>query len=371
MGINFRRTTTAALTASAVLAMTAVAVAPAEAATVTVSGTVKLGSPVVAADDLQVLLCAADCVNSSSDPAASDFTDSLGSYSMSASTGTYAVVVYYLSDQPGYDFADDPAYLKLDGSKYTVTTSFAEATKLTVGSANLTFSPTLEPPVTNAQARFTQSTTGSVGYLPCAGHTTTAKPTPFSPSSAHLSYQWLWADSSVIGSSTTVHTIAGATRASYTRVARWSPSTSSCGCRPPAGVHRVVRSGIHRAGRQPRDLHPAPGDDPEVVDQVLRQEARHRQARQEGLDRRCQALGREVPPQGQLPVAARRQGRQDGEGLQAAGQREGAHADRQGHLQSRRLQAEGEVDPLREGQVAPRGGRPELRDGPPRRVRKR
>lgn len=211
MGKILGRRTAALLTATLSIGVAAgtVAAAPAHAADVTVTGTIKTfkGAP---GSGVQIAFCNSDCFTGGS-PAGTAYLNSAGGYTAAVPAGTYAIAVVRLSRLPEYDQAPSSGFLRKEANgQWSVVDTFAAATKQAVSTTAQAI--TLANGIHNPQNKFTQSTTGTVGYLPCAGHTTTFKPTPFGdlPANGRVAYQWY------AGTSTSTMTpIAGARGTSF------------------------------------------------------------------------------------------------------------------------------------------------------------
>jgi hypothetical protein len=204
---------TAAMAVAASTVLVASTMGAAHAADVTFKGTLK-GSTGAAAASVQVAACTTDCVNGVGAPKALAYTSSAGAFTASSAvaSGSYAIAVVDTDYISGYGQASSWGYLhKEPNGQWSITQSYANATKQTVNGSALTL--TLANAIHNPQNKFTQSTTGTVGYLPCAGHTTTFKPTPFSdlPANGSVSYQWYAG-----ATRSSMKAIAGARGTSYT-----------------------------------------------------------------------------------------------------------------------------------------------------------
>jgi len=192
----------AAITASATIVGAGAFVAsPANAAsTYSISGTVTLNG--VKGTDIGIVACNSDCIHNGAQPAAINYSDNSGVYTLSdLPAGTYTLAVTYLDLEKGYD--DDSgallpgggtAYLTLakGDSKWTLTTTYGDATKETVSTGNKSVPLPIGGAIHNPKSQFSQTTPGTIDAQPCAGHTTTFKPTPFSdlPANGKVAYQW-------------------------------------------------------------------------------------------------------------------------------------------------------------------------------------
>lgn len=197
--------------------------APADAATtITISGTLKLNNT-AAPTSMFVAACAGDCLSSQ------DFTDAVqvgagGAFSLTVPSGSYALAIEGLVDQPGYDDASGasiPGYgaedlyflLPSDSTKWSVTDDYSGSTKRTY-TANTTLAINVGQAIHNPTRVVHLHTEGTINAETCAGHTTTISDLqPFAdlPAGGTVSYQW-YTGSSI----DTLAPIPGATGLSFT-----------------------------------------------------------------------------------------------------------------------------------------------------------
>lgn len=184
-------------------------VAPAaQAADVTVNATFKISTGAAAANT-EVALCSVACLGGGQ-AADYGYTNGRGVVQLSVPAGNYRIAVVHVDDLPGYGQAPGAGYLRREpNGQFSITPDFGSATAVAAASS---VAVTLANGIHNPKNKFTQTTSGSVGFLPCAGHTTTFKPTPFSdlPSNGTVRYQWYAG-----ASSSTMAPISGARGTSY------------------------------------------------------------------------------------------------------------------------------------------------------------
>lgn len=221
----------AAALAVASAAAFSTSVMPASAAdpTYTISGTITLSTGAPADSQVEIDACSADCsTNSAADVAYVNLTNGTGAYSLTVPAGTYALALFGVYLEPGYDEASGAevpdGYLAQTGStsQYSILgPDFSDAEKVAV-SADTVKNIQLAPAIHNPQNLYTSHTPGTVADKPCAGHATTVSLSPFSdlPGNAVGGYQWyVGAADSLTNAQHPLTPISGATSASYTSTA--------------------------------------------------------------------------------------------------------------------------------------------------------
>lgn len=200
MGIALRRLT-AVIASSTIVGAGALIASPANAATTyTVNSTVTLGNG-AAAQEVAIAVCPAtsDCMATGQVADYEFVTDGKLDEPLDAPAGKDVFAVEYLDLENGYGessgaFVPEGYLAKPAGAtSWTVVDTLAQATQETI-KANTTINFAIGAAIHNPQSKFTQRTSGTIDGQPCAAHTTTINPTPFSdlPANGKVTYEWYY-----------------------------------------------------------------------------------------------------------------------------------------------------------------------------------